>query len=339
MRETNNPFNLSSDAFGIVLVLAGMVLLSAMDATVKYVVEGGISVMQMLAMRSWLVVPLLLLWMMLSGGIKQLKTDKPLLHFLRVFFGFGAPFFFFNAISLMSLAEATVIFFSASFIMTALSIPILKEQVGIHRWGSIALGFSGIIIASDITNELFNVGALYSFAAALSYSLMMIITRLIGSREGTFKLLFYFHLWGGLVSSASVLLGVGGLTYVAVEFPLSVQDVAMQGWGGIALITVLVIAGHYGLMRAFSIAPVGLLAPYEYSILLTSAFFGYIIWGHVPAANFWAGAALVVLSGVYLVYREIRVKKLEGVTVDMSGSAGPVAVPIPPSISVDSEQQ
>ena len=332
MRETEHPFNLSSNTFGIVLVLIGMILLSAMDATVKYVVEGEISVMQMLAMRSWLVIPLLVIWMLLNGGFRQLKTHKPGLHFLRVFFGFGAPFFFFNAISRMSLAEATVIFFSASFIMTALSIPILKEHVGIHRWGSIALGFSGIIIASDMTNGFFNVGAFYSFAAAISYSFMMIITRLIGNAEGTFKLLFYFHLWGGLVSTASVLLGIGGLAYAPIELSFS-----MQGWGGIMVITVLVIVGHYGLMRAFSIAPIGLLAPYEYSILLTSAFFGYIIWGHVPAVNFWVGAVLVVLSGVYLVYREIKIKKLEGVTADMDISAGPVAAPVPPSISVDNK--
>ena len=332
MRETGNPFNLTSNAFGIVLVLSGMVLLSTMDATVKYVVEGGISVMQMLAMRSWLVVPLLILWMVLNGGFRQLKTDKPFLHFLRVFFGFGAPFFFFNAISQMELAEATVVFFSASFIMTALSIPILKERVGIHRWGSIALGFTGVVIAADLTGEAFNVGALYYFAAAISYSLMMIITRLIGNSEGTFKLLFYFHLWGGLVSSTAVLLGIGGLAYAPIELSFS-----MQGWGGIALITVLVIVGHYGLMRAFSIAPIGLLAPYEYSIILTAAFFGYIIWGHVPAANFWVGAALVVLSGIYMVYREIKVKDLGDVTADISGNAGPVVAPIPPSISVDKD--
>ena len=332
MRETGNPFNLTSNAFGIVLVLSGMVLLSTMDATVKYVVEGGISVMQMLAMRSWLVVPLLILWMVLNGGFRQLKTDKPFLHFLRVFFGFGAPFFFFNAISQMELAEATVVFFSASFIMTALSIPILKERVGIHRWGSIALGFTGVVIAADLTGEAFNVGALYSFAAAISYSLMMIITRLIGNSEGTFKLLFYFHLWGGLVSSTAVLLGVGGLAYAPIELSFS-----MQGWGGIALITVLVIVGHYGLMRAFSIAPIGLLAPYEYSIILTAAFFGYIIWGHVPATNFWVGAALVVLSGIYMVYREIKVKDLGDATADISASVGPVAAPIPPSISVDKD--
>ena len=336
MRETANPFNLTPNTLGIVLVLIGMVLLSAMDATVKYVVEEGISVMQMLAMRSWLVVPLLALWMIWGGGLSQLKTGKPGLHFLRVFFGFGAPFFFFNAITRMSLAEATVIFFSASFIMTALSIPILKERVGVHRWAAIALGFTGIIIASDLinglTSEIFNSGALYSFAAALSYSFMMIITRLIGNTEGTFKLLFYFHLWGGVVSTATVMFGIGGVVYMPVDFNFS-----MAGWGGISLITALVITGHYGLMRAFSIAPVGLLAPYEYSILLTSTFFGYIIWGHVPATNFWIGAALVVLSGVYLVYREIKIKKLEGITADMEISAGPVAAPVPPSISVNNK--
>lgn len=332
MSNTENPFNLSSNTFAIILIVGGMFTLSAMDATVKYVVEGGISVLQMLAMRSWIVVPVLALWMMFNGGVKQLYTGKPLMHFLRVFFGFGAPFFFFNAISILELAEATVIAFSATFIMTALSVPILKEHVGVHRWGAILFGFGGIVIATDPTSDIFNIGALYAILAALSYSIMMIITRLIGNTEGTFKLLFYFHLWAGLVSTGSVLLGLGGLVYEPVEFSLS-----MVGWGGIMAISAFVITGHYGIMRAFSIAPVGLIAPYEYSILLSAAFFGYMIWGHVPQPNFWAGATLVVLSGVYLVMREIKLKKLAGVTANMGGSAGPVAAPIPPSVSIDNK--
>ncbi len=343
MSGSGNPSSgMSSNTLGIVLILLAVALLSSMDATVKLILEDGLSVMQMLAMRSWLVLPLLLVWMFARGGVSQLATAHKGLHFLRVFFGFGAPFFFFNAITILPLPEATVVFFSSTFIMTALSVPLLKEHVGIHRWSAIAVGFIGIVVAVNPTGDVLNVGALYAFAAAISYSMMMVLNRMIGNREGTFKLLFYFHAWIGLVSTTVVLAGIGGVT-LRPEVLLPGTVGSMAGWGGIVAITVLVIIGHYCMMRAFSIAPVGLVAPFEYSAILWSTLFGYVIWNHVPGSHFWAGAMLVVASGSYMVYREARLKKLATATDAMAsdiiieGPPGPSPVPVPPSIAAKTD--
>ncbi len=328
MRETENPFNLSSNTLGIILIVLGVAILSTMDATVKLILESGISVMQMLAMRSWLVLPLLVIWMLFNGGFSQLKTHKPGLHFLRVFFGFGAPFFFFNALNILSLPEATVIFFSSTFIMTALSVPILKEKVGIHRWSSIIVGFIGIIIATNPNGDMLNLGAIYALCAAISYSLMILITRLIGNTEGTLKMLFYFHAWLGLVSTLVVLIGINDEQLKPILFEFS-----SNGWGAIMVITVLVIAGHYCMMRAFSIAPVGLIAPFDYTALLWSTFLGFVIWNHIPGISFWIGSLVVVSSGIYLVMREIKIKKLQNAKASIISGAGPIDAPVPPSIS------
>ncbi len=323
-----------SNVVGVGLSILGILLLSSMDAVVKNLLEGGLSVMQMLAMRSWVVLPVLVIWGLSRGGLETFKTQKKAQHFVRVFCGFGAPFFFFNSLTTLHLAEATVIFFSATFIMTGLSVPILKEKVGVHRWSAIVVGFIGILIANNPSGDVLNMGALYAFAAAISYSLMILFTRKTGSGEGTFKMLFYFHAWIGLVASVSLGLGLGGLEFMALN-----MTPQLTGAGGIVLITVLVIAGHVSLIKAFTIAPIGLLAPFEYLGILWSAFYSYLGWGYVPSSQFWIGASLVIASGIYMVFREIKVKKLGrapiGPVADLVAEAGPMAAPIPPSISVD----
>lgn len=323
-----------SNVVGVGLSILGILLLSSMDAVVKNLLEGGLSVMQMLAMRSWVVLPLLIAWGLARGGLGSFRTTKKAQHFIRVFCGFGAPFFFFNSLTTLHLADATVIFFSATFIMTALSVPILKEKVGIHRWGAIAVGFIGILIANNPSGDFLNIGTLYAFAASISYSLMILFTRKTGSDEGTFKMLFYFHAWIGLVATVSLGLGLDGLTFVAIEMSSEIT-----GAGGILAITALVIAGHVCLIKAFSMAPIGLLAPFEYLGILWAAFFSYMGWGYVPQSQFWLGAALVIASGIYMVFREIKVKKMSnapiGPVADLVADAGPMVAPVPPSIAVE----
>ena len=328
MHKDGEPSNLT----GIALVLLAVILLSSMDGTMKYLVESGYSVIQILAVRSWIVLPLLLLWLPRSGGLAALKTSRKGLHLLRVVVGFGAPFFFFQSLALLPLADATVIFFGATFMMTALSVPILKEKVGVHRWSAIGVGFLGIVVAANPTGDVFNIGALYAFAASLSYSLLMLITRLMGQGEGTFKMVFFFHAWIGLVSTALVVLGVGGVTFLPIEMTPS-----MDALGGVVLVSLLVIVGHASLMRAFAIGPIGLLAPFEYSALLWSALIGYLFWAEVPGPNFWGGSALVVASGIYLVHRERTLEK-EGRAAKLAKAtieAGPLPVPLPTSVTTD----
>ncbi|MDH5188130.1 MAG: DMT family transporter [Rhodospirillaceae bacterium] len=320
-----------NNVVGVALVVFGVLFLSAMDALIKNLIENGFSVAQIISVRSWVVVPMLLVWMVFSaGGIGQIKTKQKGLHFLRVLFGFGAPFFFFQSLTTLHLADATVIFFGATFIMTGLSVPILKEKVGVHRWSAIAVGFVGILIANNPGGEVFNIGSIYAFSSSVCYSLMMIISRKLGSSEGTFKLLFFFHVWIGFVASLGLWLGVGGVQFVPMEMEFS-----MLGAGVVLAISALVIGGHYCLMRAFTIAPIGLLASFEYSGILWATLFGFIGWGYKPEFNFWVGASLVIASGIYVVMREIKVKKMGDASATMIDASGPVVAPIPPSVSYD----
>lgn len=281
---------------GVLLVLAAVALLSTMDAVMKVLIDGGLAVLQILALRSALVVPFMTAWALKRGGVAALKTGRWKLHLLRVALGTGAPVFFFSALKTLPLADATTIFFGATFIMTALSVVVLKEQVGPHRWTAVVVGFIGVVIAMRPTGggsgEALDVGSLYALGSSVSYALFILATRKLGSSEGALKQVLYFHMWLGMLGAVSL----------AFHYrPFSGQEVAFAAVAG-----VLVVAGHLCLTRAFSIASVGLVAPFEYSALVWAALLGYFVWGDVPGPQVVLGAGVIVASGLYLMYRETR---------------------------------
>lgn len=126
----------------------------------------------------------------------------------------------------------------------------------------------------------------------------MLLTRWMarerGSREGAFKQVFYFHVW----------VGVAAIAFAWADFnPMPWIDV---GW--IAMAGLFALTGHLCLTRAFSFAPVGLVAPFEYSAMVWAGLIGFAVWGHVPGVSTVVGAGVIVASGLYLLRRETRAK-------------------------------
>ncbi|MBL4907923.1 MAG: EamA family transporter [Sneathiella sp.] len=125
----------SSNMAGILYMLVAIFMLSTMDAVAKWLVEADYSVFQILFVRGCINIVLMLAAMPFFGGVRLLRTRRPWAHAIRSIFGMAAPFLFFTALISMPLAETTVVFFISPFVMTALSVPLFKEKVGIHRWG------------------------------------------------------------------------------------------------------------------------------------------------------------------------------------------------------------
>lgn len=282
----------SAPLFGVFLVTIAVAVLSVMDAVMKGLIDGGLAVLQILALRSWLVVPFMAAWALKAGGLAALKTKRWKLHLLRVGLGTGAPLFFFSSLKTLPLADATTIFFGSTFIMTALSVVVLKEHVGPHRWAAVVVGFAGVLIAMKPTGDALDVGSLYALASSVSYALFILTTRKLGSSEGALKQVLYFHVWLGVLGTASL-----PFTYR----PFTGEELLFAALAG-----ALVVIGHLCLTRAFSIASVGLVAPFEYSALLWAALLGYLVWGDVPGSQVVLGAGVIVASGIYLMYRETR---------------------------------
>lgn len=279
-------------------MLAGIAFLSFMDGTVKWLVGAEYSVVQIVAVRGWIIVALLTLWVPRTGGFRALRMRLPLAHMGRIACGFGAMFCFFSSLKTLPLADATVIFFGATFMMTALSAVALGERVGIHRWGAVVIGFAGVYVAARPGGSVIGPGALYAVAASLCYALLMLSGRWLGRTEPVFRMVFYYN--------------VGTAFLASLFLPFGWQPMGDAQMGMIVITAVLGLAGHVFLTRAFITAPVGVIAPFEYSAIIWAALIGFVVWGDVPADHVYLGASIIILSGLYVVRREAMLARRRG---------------------------
>ncbi len=281
---------------GIGYILLGVAFLATMDSVAKVLVGANYSVMQILAVRGWIIVLAMTLTLPKMGGLAALKTQQPFKHTFRFVVGFAAPYFFFSSLKELGLADATVIFFGGgTFLMTALSALLLKEKVGPHRWAAVVVGFIGVLIAAHPSDGIFKVEALYAIASGASYAVMVLVTRWLGPAEGAFKPVFYFNLGVACIASLA-------MPTVFKEMPTG--DITI-----IVMMAALAVAGHFCITNAFLAAPVSLLAPFEFSALIWAAILGYFIWSDIPATHVLVGAGIIISSGGYLIHREALARR------------------------------
>jgi drug/metabolite transporter (DMT)-like permease len=276
---------------GIVYMLLGFVAISLMDAVGKWLV-GSVPVPQMLAIRAAIILVVLVAWQMWRQDFRSLMTRRPVAHGLRALAAFLAPLFFFASLRELPLADVTVVAFGSPLFMTAFSVVLLKERVGVHRWGAVLLGFVGVVVVIQPTGAGFQPIALLTVLASLSYALMMIATRYMRGTETTMALIFYANLGVGLMALCFL--------------PFVWVDVAWDDALLLLAMAALALCGQVWITKAFMIAPVGTLAPFEYSALVWATLFGYWVWHDIPSVNVWLGAALIVGAGLYTVHRETR---------------------------------
>jgi drug/metabolite transporter (DMT)-like permease len=196
----------------------------------------------------------------------------------------------------MPLTEATALSFSAPLFMTALSALILHEKVGRHRWAAVAVGFVGVLIMiRPDPAHMATIGAIYALVGALGSAGAMIAIRQISQTEPGPRIVFYFTLAGAVVGLASLPFG-----WVMPD-PLT--------------LTLLILAGVVGgvgqllLTQAIRLAPVGAVAPFDYTQLVWASLIAYAAWGETPRPATLIGAAVVAASGLYIVYRETRIRR------------------------------
>lgn len=277
---------------GIVYMVLSIFMLSSMDAVAKGLVEANYSSIQILFLRGCINFVILCSLMPFLGGLRMVKTNRFWAHGLRGMFGFLAPMCFFTALSSMPLAEATVVFFISPFVMTALSVPLFKEKVGIHRWSAIIIGFIGVVYVIQPTSEIFNPAVFLVLASSMSYVVLMLASRWLGQTDHTFTIVFYVTFWTVCLSSLFV--------------PFVWKPIAFEHLLLIGVMALLSLAGNFFIVKAFTIGEVGVITPFEYSGLLWAVLFGLVLYNEVPATHVWWGIAIIAGSGLYMVYRENR---------------------------------
>ena len=282
--------NAKSNLIGIGFMIGGMFALVLMDAVAKWLVEVNLSPVQVLAIRSLIIVSIILVFLLARGELKALKTQRPFAHGIRGALGFAAPFCFFLALKQLPLADATVVFFASTFILTALSALVFKERVGIHRWGAVITGFCGVLIAINPEGNGELSAYLLVLCSAFIYALLLLSGKRLSEQDSVISLVFSFNLMIGLVAIPLL-----PLVWVSMSWPVV---------GILVLLALFAICGHFLLTSAFSKAQISAIAPFEYTSLVWATLVGYVFWLDIPSLQVWLGAAVIVLSGLYVMYRE-----------------------------------
>ena len=281
---------------GIGYMTLGIASFSAMDAFGKWLVR-DYSVFPILAVRSTFVAILLTAMLPLVGGRDAIRSSQRAAHWGRALCSLLAFLFFFTSVRYLPLADAVAVAFGGPFIVTALSVPLLKEHVDFRRWLAIAIGFVGMFLIVQPTGAGFRPAALLVIASSFFYAFLMILSRWMTQRsqgkETTFTFLYYTF----TVQAFFGWLVLAGMP--DVWHSMTPEDLGFgAAMGGLAL------AGHFGITRAFQLAPVSVVAPFEYTALVWATLLGFMVFGEFPGADVWIGVAVIVAAGFYTIHRE-----------------------------------
>ena len=231
----------------------------------------------------------------LFGGFKSLKTKRPAWHFLRTFFAIGAMFGFFYGLSKMPLVNALTLGFTAPLMVTALSVPFLGEHVGWRRWAAVSVGFIGTLIMLRPGSGEFSLASIAILVAAFCYACQAITARHLTSEP---LLALSVYVTAGPIVLA--LFFINGDTWTAPD---------LKGWVLMTLAGVCSVIAWVGIINGYRSASPATLAPFEYTALILGALAGYFIWNEIPDRWTVIGASTIIASGLYVVYREVGLRK------------------------------
>jgi drug/metabolite transporter (DMT)-like permease len=270
---------------------AAVFTFSIMDATLKRLSAHypplQVSCMRCLSSIAWLA---LVIGARHSWG--SLRATQPALHLGRAVLGIGMLTSFVYAVNRMTLAQTYSLFLAAPLLMTALSVPLHRERVTSRRWAAIGIGLSGVLVVLHPWSKgpLPLGPALVAGGAAICYSLSALTVRSLGRGNSTMATVF----WN------LVLVGVGsGLLALADWRPIPAGD-----WAWLAATGLAGALGQYWLTDAFRRAPPAVVAPFEYTSILWAFVIDWIFWSATPSNSLILGAAIVVSTGIYVIWDE-----------------------------------
>lgn len=290
--STSKQHSESSDLplMGIGLLLISTVLFAAQDVITKQL-TASISVPQILVVRFAAFALFALIYASRKSGIRHaVKSVFPKSQLARGLIMCTEIGLFAYAVQFLGIAEIHAIFSCFPLVITALSVPLLGEQVGWRRWLAVLIGFVGTLIIVQPGTGVFNPAAVLALICVILYSYYNILTRKVSKRDSFETSLLYF----GLVGFAASLIAVIG-RWQAVD----TQTVVLL-FG----ICVTSVSGHMLLIKALELTSAVVLQPFNYFILVWAIVFGYVFFGEVLAVHQVTGAFIVVVSGLYVGLRE-----------------------------------
>ena len=233
-------------------------------------------------------------------GKAMLLSQRPGLQLLRSCFMLTANLCFFLAIRTLALVDASAIVFCGPLFLTALSVPMLGERVGVRRWCAVAVGFVGAMIVIRPGAQVLQSVAALPLISALAFAFYQIFTRKLATVDAPMTTLLYTS--------------VVGMVTMSLLVPLVWVEPDAFGWLLMAVAGLFGAAGQLALIKAIQLAPVSVVAPFNYLGLVWASALGFLFFGDLPDRYTLVGASIIAASGLYILHRERQLRLSEART-------------------------
>lgn len=286
---------------GMLAAGAAIFMFSVMNAFAKYL-SARHSILEIAFYRNLFgVMPFLVI--AYGFGHRDILTirSKPYHVVTRSVLGSASLILCFGAFSQMPMAETSVLLFTASLWIPVLGVFMLDEKVGLFRWSAVIVGFLGVAVMLDPTGEISRLGVVFALSAAFLQAVMSILLRHLGGHERPETTSCYFFLIGLVITTFF-------MPFVAVrptpgELPLFVA-VGLAGALAQWLYSV-----------ALKNAPAAIVAVFNYTSIIWSILFGWLIWSDFPLPIVFLGTGVVISANILIAWRESRLQRAKRASI------------------------
>lgn len=292
---------------GILFLLLASTLFPLQDVIIKSM-SSGYAVHQIVFFRGLFALPLVLLIVHFDQGLHGLRFGALGLQLFRAAAAFTSYLVYYMALATLGMAETAAITFSTPLFVTVLAVFFLGETIGWQRWLAVTVGLIGVLVAMRPGFGVFEPAALLALAAAIAYACSIIATRRLGNATNGGSLTLF-------ATCFFTLAGAGlGVAFAGAETASTHPSIAFlyhpwiwpQGvdWMRLMAIGCISAVGFFALSQAYRLADACVVTPLEYSYLPWAVLWGYLFFGNLPGVHTWIGLALIVGSGLFVIYRE-----------------------------------
>ena len=275
--------------FGILFMVGATILFAASSAISKWLVE-PYPAGEVLFTRTLVSLITCAIFILPKTGLAVYRTQRGHHHLARAVSQGISQTSLIIAFSLMPLAGAIAINFSSPLWATLASALIFKEVVGTARWTALLVGFFGVLIVTRPGADAFQIGAVFALVNAILYGSVTAAVRRMTATESAETLTMYQLTL--LTLFFAMMLPFGWITPTWFDFGLMAANGVSNA------------VGQYWWTRALYLAPASAVAPFYYLSLIWALAIGFLVWGDVPTIALLAGSAVVVASGLFLLWRE-----------------------------------
>lgn len=294
---------LAANRRGIVFMSAAMSVFIVNDTLIKIASE-SMPASQVIGLRGMMAAVWIGAVLLATTPVRELRWLGEPRVLGRCLLDIAGTFTYLWALFALPIATATAVNMATPIFITVMAVLWLRESVGWRRWSAVAAGFIGVLLIVRPSAEGLNWWALLAFGATGLHAFRDIYTRRISSRIPSIVITF--------ANALSV--GLFGCAMAAVD---DWRPMGWREWSLLGSASLFLAIGYHWVVLAMRAGEASVIGAFRYGGLVWAVIIGWVVWGHIPDPPTWAGMALLVGAGLYIVHRE-RVRARESVECGLS---------------------